>query len=310
MHMPRHSGLQYIIQACCSLTSYAEFKMLMQENGQAIRKFIFQEILCCWGAITEIIMDNGTPIIAALDWLAKKYHINHIRISAYKKQANGLVECSHHSIRESIVKGRDGDISRWPEVTPYVFWADRVTVGRDLGFSPFYMAHRVHPIPPFDVTEATFLIPKLDSPLSTQELIAIRACQLQKCPEALAAIKECVLKSCYTSIGQFEKDHVNLIVDYDFKQGALVLVRNSSINTDLSRKTKPRYLGPLIVIRCTRNKAYILSELDGAIHKNPYMAFHLIPYSLCSRTLIPITSLVTPAELATLDVSLSKEQVD
>ena len=78
MHMPRHSGLQYIIQARCSLMSYAEFKMLSQENGQAIGKFIFQEILCRWGVIAEIITDNGTPIVAALDWLSKKYHISHI----------------------------------------------------------------------------------------------------------------------------------------------------------------------------------------------------------------------------------------
>jgi len=102
--------------------------MLSQENGQAIGKFIFQEILCRWGAIAEIIMDNGTLIITALDWLAKKYHINHIWISAYNKQANGLVEHSHCSIRKSIVKVCDSDISCWPEVTPYVFCADRVTV--------------------------------------------------------------------------------------------------------------------------------------------------------------------------------------
>jgi len=309
MHMPRHSGLQYIIQARCSLTSYAEFKILAQENGQAIGKFIFQEILCRWGTIAEIITDNGTPIIAALDWLSKKYHISHIRISAYNKQANSLVEHSHRSIRESIVKACDGDISRWPEVTPYVFWANRVTVRRDLGFSPFYMAHGVHPILPFDITEATFLIPKLEAPLSTENLIALRARQLQKCPDDLATIKERVLKSRYASIAQFEKDHANLIVDYDFKEGALVLVRNSSIETDLSRKTKPRYLGPLVVIHRTRNKAYILSKLDGAIHKSPYAAFRLIPYYPRSRTLIPITSLVTPAELAALDVSgsLSEE---
>ncbi|KIJ29416.1 hypothetical protein M422DRAFT_144255, partial [Sphaerobolus stellatus SS14] len=214
----------------------------------------------------------------ALDWLSAKYHINHIRISAYNKQANGLVERSHRSIRESIVKACDGNISRWPEVTPYVFWADRVTVRRDIGFSPFYMAHGVHPILPFDVVEATFLVPKLDSPLPTVDLIALRARQLEKRDEDLQGIKERVLKSRYTSIAQFEKENANLIVDYDFKPGSLVLVRNSRIESDLSRKTKPRYLGPVVIIRRTRNKAYILAELDGAIHKNPYAAFRLIPY--------------------------------
>ncbi|KIJ43124.1 hypothetical protein M422DRAFT_138632, partial [Sphaerobolus stellatus SS14] len=214
----------------------------------------------------------------AMDWLSQKYHINHIRISAYNKQANGLVERSHRSIRESIVKACDGNISRWPQVTPYTFWADRVTVRRNLGYSPFYMAHGVHPVLPFDVVEATFLVPRIDTPLSTIDLIALRARQLEKRIEDLEEIKARVLKARYASIAQFEKDNANLIVDYDFKEGALVLVRNSAIDTDLSRKTKPRYLGPLVVIRRTQNKAYILAELDGALHKNPYAAFRLIPY--------------------------------
>jgi len=167
------------------------------------------------------------------------------------------------------------------------------------------MAHGTHPILPFDVMEATFLIPKLDSPLPTQDLIAIRARQLQKHPEDLEMIKEQVLKSRHMSIAQFEKDNANLIIDYNFKEGALVPVRNSSTETDLSRKTKPHYLGPPGVIHCTRNKAYILSELDRAIHKNPYAAFHLIPYYPRSQTLIPITSIITLAKLATIDASHS-----
>jgi hypothetical protein len=41
------------------------------------------------------------------------------------------------------------------------------------GFSPFYMAHGVEPILPFDITLATFLIPNLVKPLTTNELIAM-----------------------------------------------------------------------------------------------------------------------------------------
>jgi len=80
------------------------------------------------------------------------------------------------------------------------------------------MAHRVHPILLFDVIEAMFLIPKIDKSLSTQDLISIHACQLQKHLEDPAVIKEHFLKSCYTSLAQFKKDHTNLIVGYDFKE--------------------------------------------------------------------------------------------
>lgn len=128
MHMPRAAGMAYIIQARCSLISYPEFRVLANETGAAVGKFIFNDVLCRWGTVEELVTDNGAPIVAGLDWLAKKYHITHIRISPYNKQANGIVERSHRTIHESIVKSCHGNLHRWPEVTPYVFWADRVTI--------------------------------------------------------------------------------------------------------------------------------------------------------------------------------------
>ena len=221
------------------------------------------------------MMDNGAPIVAGLDWLAKKYHITHIHISPYNTQANGIVECSHRSIWDSNVKACDGDISRWPVVTPHIFWVDRVTVRKDTGFSPFYMAHGINPILPFDLTEATFLVPKLDEPLSYTDLIAICARQLEKWESDLAMIKDHVLKARYVSIAQFKKENENVIKNYNFAPGSLVLVWNTRIENDLSHKMKPRYLGPLLVVRQNRNNAYILAELDGSVHKLPFAGFQI-----------------------------------
>ena len=46
--------------------------MLVKETGAAVRKFVFEDLLCRWGAVEEIVMDNGAPIMAGLDWLVKK----------------------------------------------------------------------------------------------------------------------------------------------------------------------------------------------------------------------------------------------
>ena len=59
-----------------------------------------------------------------------------------------------------------------------------------MGFSPFYMAHSIEPILPFDLVEATFLIPKLNKPFSYVDLIATRAHQLEKQTSDLAMIKD------------------------------------------------------------------------------------------------------------------------
>jgi transposase InsO family protein len=142
MHMPKVAGLSYILQGRCSLISYPKFRILAKETGAAVGRFLFEDLLCRWGAV-EIVTDNRAPIMAGIEWLVKKYHITHIHILPYNKQANGIVERSHRSITESIVKACDSDITRWPTVAPHVFWADRVTVQKDTGFSPFYMAHGI-----------------------------------------------------------------------------------------------------------------------------------------------------------------------
>ncbi|KAF8579611.1 hypothetical protein K439DRAFT_375731 [Ramaria rubella] len=67
MFMPTSAGFSYIIQGRCSLTSYLELKILAQETGAAVGKFIFNDILCRWGAVEEMVTDNGVPIVAGLD---------------------------------------------------------------------------------------------------------------------------------------------------------------------------------------------------------------------------------------------------
>ncbi len=73
-----------------------------------------------------------------------------------------------------------------------------------MGHTPFFMAHGVEPILPFDITLAMFLVPNIAKPLPTSELLAICARQLQKCNEDLTAIHNNVLKCRFESVRQFK----------------------------------------------------------------------------------------------------------
>ena len=124
--------------------------------------------------------DNGTPFVAALDWLANKYHIRHIRISPYNSKANGIVKRSHHTIQDSLIKACDSDITQWPNHAAHIFWADCITTRKATGHSPFYMTHGIKPLLPLNIIKAIFLIPEITTKLYTASLIASRARQLAK----------------------------------------------------------------------------------------------------------------------------------
>ena len=124
MFMPHIGGFRYIVQAWCSLTAWPKWHALRTETGHTLGMFLFKEIVCRWGAVEEIVTNNGTAYITALNWLAKHYGIRHIKISVYNSHANGIVKRQHCTIRESIVKVCEGNISKWPVVAPFVFWAD------------------------------------------------------------------------------------------------------------------------------------------------------------------------------------------
>jgi hypothetical protein len=43
-------------------------------------------------------------------------------------------------------------------------------------------------------------------------------------------------------------------------------------------KTNPRYIGPYEIVRRTPRGSYVLKELDGIIHAQPYAVFRIITY--------------------------------
>ena len=240
--------------------------------------WIFQDIICRWGALVEIISDNGKPFVAALGYIKKKYHIKHIRISGYNSWANGIVERSHFNVRQALFKAADGEQSKWSQVAYSAFWLERVTPRRRMGCSPYFAVTGTHPLLPFDIIEANYLLPPPDSLLSTTDLIVRRAIALQKRQEDLARLKEHVHTARNCAAICFEQDHSATVRNLDFSRGDLVLVRNTEIEKVLNRKMRPRYFGPMIVLARNMGGTYILCDLDGTLLHAPVTAFRVIPY--------------------------------
>ena len=154
------------------------------------------------------------------------------------------------------------------------------------------MVHGVEPLFPFDLSKAMFLVPVPDTDnITTPILITWRACQLQKHQEDIDTIHERVLLSWFALLRHFEQQFKNRICQQDFSPGDLVLVCNSQIEKELNQKTKPCYLGLMVVLWRTTGGSYLLAELDGAISCLQYTAFRLLLYYPHTHIAIPVTDL-------------------
>jgi hypothetical protein len=155
------------------------------------------------------------------------------------------------------------------------------------------MMHGVEPIFPFDLAEATFLAPlERQGILTTTKLIAWHTHQLQKRTEDLEAIRERVVAVHFTSIHKFKRHFHTNIKSHDFQPGTYVLVHNSKVEYELSKKMKPCYLGPMVVVHRMKGGSYMLAKLDSAISKLQFAAFRVIPYYPRCNERISVTEMM------------------
>ena len=278
---------KYFFHARCATTSWSEGRASKKETAKTLGDWLWQDILCRWSIVGEIVSDNGSAFVAALEYIEKQYHIRHIRISGYNSQANGIVERPHFHIRDALYKACDGDAALYPSRVYSVLWADRTTVRRTLGCSPYFAVTGSHPVLPMDIAEATYLLPAPVSMISTSELIAQRAIALQKRAEHVAALRSRVFQARVDAARRFEEEHRATTKDFDFQPGRLVLIRNTAIEKSLNRKMRARYLGPVVIVSRNRGGAYIVAELDGSVFDRPIAAFRVIPYFARTET-IPV----------------------
>lgn len=279
MHMPDgKNGFTHIAAARDDLTGTCEAIPIRAQTAKVLADFFWNNIYCRYGIPLVVVTDNGPEVREAFEILMKRMGVPHVRIMPYNKRANGVVERGHFTSREAILKACHDDVSKWPDAVAAAVFADRITVSRVTGFSPYQLLHGTDPILPFDLTEATFMVEGFHSGMSTADLLALRIRQLQRRDEDIAQAAETLKKARFQSKAQFEKRFIKRLQTGNYAKGECVMYRNNAIEVELNRKGKDRYFGPFEVIDRSKGGSYSLKEVDGTRIVHRIAPFRIVPY--------------------------------
>jgi hypothetical protein len=117
-----------------------------------------------------------------------------------------------------------------------------------MGYSAYFLLHGTDPVLLLDLWEMTFLIEGFDQGLTSEDLLTLRIQQIEHCDNNITNAMQILQNSHLASKQQFEKWFETRLVQGSYSPGDIVLVRNTAIEKELNRKTKPRYLEPYKVV--------------------------------------------------------------
>nr|GEW32955.1 reverse transcriptase domain-containing protein [Tanacetum cinerariifolium] len=256
---PKGPGkVKFLIVAMDYFTKWIEAKAVATITGGQIKKFEWDNIVCCFGISGEIVSNNGKQFSdnPFKDW-CDKLNITQRFASVKHPQSNGLVERANRSLGEGIKSRLGGGNKNWVEELPHVLWAHRTMIKSSHGDTPFSLTYGTEAVIPTDIGMPTYRTIAVEV-VSNDEELRLNLNLLEERRER-AAICEAKAKSKMT------KYYNARVRDVTFRPGDFVYHSNDASYAVSGEKLGPKWEGPYEVTKALKDGAYKLRSMDGTI---------------------------------------------
>ncbi|GKC26085.1 reverse transcriptase domain-containing protein [Tanacetum coccineum] len=254
---PRGPGkFKFLIVAMDYFIKWIEVKPVATITDNQIKKIMWDNIVCRFGLLREIILDNGKQFWdnPFKDWCEKLCFHQHFA-SVKHPQTNGLVERANRSLGEGIQARLGARNKKWMEELSHVLWAHRTMIKSSNGGTPFSLTYGTEAIIPAEIGMPTLRTAEVDL-VQNNEALEINFDLLEERREQ-AAIREAKSKA------RIEKYYNSKVKNTSFKPGDLVYHNIDASCTEDIRKLGPKWEGPYKVMEALGKGAYKLRDCDG-----------------------------------------------
>jgi len=265
-------GRKYAVVAIDYFTKWAEAEALAGITQEAMKKFVWNNIVCRFGIPQVLISDNGTQFEGRLfSQFCEGLNIAHFFSSPAHPQANGQVEVTNRTIIEAIKKRLEAAKGKWDEELYPVLWAYRTTSRTPTGETPFSLTYGTEAVLPVEIG--------IPSARVSLHQASENAALLKHNMDLAEELRDQALARM-ASYKQRMANYFNKGVRArQFQVGDLVLRRMMPNKKDpRDGKFAPNWEGPYRVTRIARSGTYFLEEMNGRAVQRPWNIEHLRKY--------------------------------
>jgi hypothetical protein len=141
-------------------SQWIEAKPLVNIAASGLKRFIWQNIICCFGVPREIAIDIAKQFdYHIFNDFCHQMGVKAAFVSIYHYESNGAVEKANTLIFTAIKKVlEDQPKGKWAEELPRAIWSHNTSVCRATKFTPFRLLYGEEPVTP---EEIKFCSPRL-----------------------------------------------------------------------------------------------------------------------------------------------------
>ena len=83
-------------------SKWVEIRAVPSLHSWRAAKFLYNDLVACWGKLHYVWTDNGAEFVGSFAWLCKGLGIIHHHITIGNSKANGQVEWMIRTLKDSI----------------------------------------------------------------------------------------------------------------------------------------------------------------------------------------------------------------
>jgi hypothetical protein len=148
IHPPSSGQHRWILTTTDYLTKWIEAVPTRSASHKLIISFL-EDIIAIFGCPSRIVTDNAASFKSEpLIKFCEQFEVSLIHSTPYYPQENGLVEYSNKILIKLIKRLLEDNKRAWDAKLKFSLWANRVTMKKSLGTSPFQLVYRIEVVFP------------------------------------------------------------------------------------------------------------------------------------------------------------------